>query len=418
MTIMVERTPIPDSQLRIAMLSVHSCPLGNLGAKDTGGMSVYIRELASELGKQGHLVDVYTRVHDPKDPQIMNLGQNAQLIHLRAGEEEINKLAMYSYLPDFACNLENFRKDNGRRYDLVFSHYWLSGWVGKYLQRWWDVPHIIMFHTLGAVKNTFGIGEDEAELRIETERDLARNCHRIITPTKREKEDLILHYNAPPERIGIVPCGVNLELFQPVDKKSARQKLGFTDDKIILFVGRIDPLKGIDQLIKAMTYLPNAQGLRLLIIGGDEYSQYEIGQLQKLCRDLKLQDSVTFLGLIKHEQMPYFYSAADVCVVPSYYESFGLVALESLACGTPVVATDVGDLRSVILEGETGYVVGENTPTLLADKVSLLLSKPSAGQSYALSIRASVNRFSWQNIAKAIIGECQLVLDSYCAPVN
>ena len=146
---------------RIAMLSAHSCPVGELGAQDTGGMSVYIRELACEMGKQGLTVDVYTRVHDPRDEQIVELGQNARLIHIRAGEDEkIHKLAVYPHLPDFACNLERFRKDNGVRYDLVYSHYWLSGWVGEYLRLWWDVPHVITFHTLGAVKNSVNIGEE------------------------------------------------------------------------------------------------------------------------------------------------------------------------------------------------------------------------------------------------------------------
>ena len=242
---------MPASQLRIAIISAHSCPVGTLGAKDTGGMSVYIVELARELGKQGHLVDAYTRVHDPNDPQIVDIGQNARLIHLRAGEvEQIHKLAVYSYLPDFACNLEDFRKNNGLQYDLVFSHYWLSAWVGEYLQLWWYVPHIAMFHTLGAVKNAIGIGEDEPELRIETERDLARSCHHIIAPTEKEKEELILHYGSSPERISVVPCGVNLELFQPVDKEVAKQELGFGGERIVLFVGRIEPLKGIEQLIR------------------------------------------------------------------------------------------------------------------------------------------------------------------------
>ncbi len=338
-----------SSQLRIAIISAHSCPVGTLGAKDTGGMSVYIVEIARELGKQGHLVDAYTRVHDPRDKQIYELGQNARLIHLRAGEvKQIPKLAVYSYLPEFACNLEDFRKHNDLQYDLVFSHYWLSGWVGEYLQQWWHVPHITMFHTLGAVKNAIGIGEDEPELRIETERDVARSCHHTIATTEKEKEELILHYGASPARISVIPCGVNLELFQPVDKEMAKQELGFGDDKIILFVGRIEPLKGIDQLLRAMTYLQNSQGLRLVIIGGDEHSQYEMERLQKLSRALHIEGSVTFPGLIKHEKLPYFYSAADVCVIPSYYESFGLVALESMACGTPVVATNVGGIKGVV----------------------------------------------------------------------
>jgi D-inositol-3-phosphate glycosyltransferase len=275
-----------------------------------------------------------------------------------------------------------------------------------------------MFHTLGAVKNAIGIGEDEPELRIETERDLAQNCHHIIAPTEKEKEELILHYGASPARISVIPCGVNLELFQPVDKEMAKQQLGFGDDKIILFVGRVEPLKGLDQLLKAMSYLQNSQGTKLVLIGGDENSQYEMERLQRLSRDLHIEDSVTFLGSIKQERLPYFYSAADVCVIPSYYESFGLVTLESLACGTPVVATDVGDFKSIIRQGETGYVVMDNAPHHLAEKIALLLSKPSPDMKSVLSIRESVTGFSWSNIAQQIIKQCQEVLANYFTPVH
>jgi len=336
-------------QFRIAMLSVHSCPIGNPGTKDTGGMNVYIRELAQELAAQGISVDIYTRVHDPEDTQIIELGQNTRLIHLRAGEDRyINKLAVYSHLPDFACNVENFRKHDGREYDLVFSHYWLSGCVGKSLEQWWSVPHVMMFHTLGEIKNSMGIGEYDPELRIKTEELLARDCHHIIATTKKEKEFLVQNYSASPERISVIPCGVNLNLFQPADKKIAKQQLGFDEDKIVLFVGRIEPLKGIDQLLRAIPYLENSRRIRLVIVGGGEYDQHEMKRLRKLSNDLHIEDSITFSGLIKQEELNNFYNAADVCVIPSYYESFGLVALESLACGTPVVTTNVGDLQSIV----------------------------------------------------------------------
>ena len=397
--------------LRIAMLSVHSCPIGNLGARDTGGMSVYVRELARELGKHEILVDVYTRVHDPKDDQVYKLGQNARLIHLRAGEDkDIHKLAVYPYLPDFASNLENFRKHNNLQYDLVFSHYWLSGWVGEYLQHCWNVPHVMAFHTLGAVKNAIGIGEAEPELRIETETCLARNCRHIIATTEKEKDDLIRHYGASPERISVIPCGVNLDLFQPKDREVAKQQLGFDSDKVILYVGRIEPLKGIDRLLQAVTYLQNGHGLRVVIIGGDEHSCDEMERLQKLSRALHIENSVTFLGMIRHEKLPCFYSAATACVIPSYYESFGMVALESMACGTPIVTTNVGDLKSIIRQGETGYVVIDDTPVGLADKIALLLSSPDTKS--ALSIRASVTQFGWSNIAQQIVRE---VLINYFA---
>jgi D-inositol-3-phosphate glycosyltransferase len=405
-------------KLRIAMLSAHSCPVGNLGAKDTGGMSVYIRELAHELGKQGHSVDVYTRVHDPDDAQIYYLGEQARLIHLRAGQkDDINKLILYSYLPEFTCNLENFRKDNDLRYDLVFSHYWLSGWVGEYLQQWWQVPHIAMFHTLGAVKNSIGIGEDEPELRIVTERDVVNKCHGIMATTESEKEELIHHYGATPDKVSIVPCGVNMELFQPIDKQMARRKLGLADDKIILFVGRIDPLKGIEQLLKAVPYLQSTDGLKLIVIGGGEDSRHEIDRLQRLAGELDIKDVVSFRGLVKHDELPYFYSAADACVIPSYYESFGLVAVESLACGTPVVATDVGNLKHVIRQGENGYLVVDNNPPGLAQKIDLMLSKPYFDVDSSMKIRASVNRYGWPIIAESIIEEFRHVLSSRMTPV-
>jgi D-inositol-3-phosphate glycosyltransferase len=407
-----------DNRLKIAMLSAHSCPVGNIGTKDTGGMSIYIRELARELNKRGHVVDIYTRVHDPRDPMFVSLGENARVIHIKAGEEKaIPKMAVYSYLPQFACNLENFRKQNNLQYDLVFSHYWLSAWVGEYLQQWWHVPHITMFHTLGDAKNAVGIGDTEPELRIETERQLAKSCGHIIASTEKEKERLVSQYLAAPERIGVIPGGVNLELFQSMDKALAKRQLSFNGSKIILFVGRIEPLKGISQLIKAMPYLLPAHNVKLVIIGGDEYSQYEMDSLQKLIDELHIQDSVVFLGRMTQDRLPGFYNAADVCVIPSYYESFGLVAMESLACGTPVVATDVGNFRNIIQEGKSGYILPDNSPPHLAEKIALLLAKPDSDARYTLSLRASVSRYSWSNVAEAIMQEFRLVLANHVAAI-
>ena len=407
---------MPAGQLKIAMLSVHSCPTRRLGGKDTGGMSVYIRELARELGRRGHWVDVYTRAHDPMDDQIVDLGENARLIHLEAGGvQDIHKLVVYSYLADLLCELESFAERSGLQYDLIHSHYWLSGWLGRCIQRSWDVPHITMFHTLGAVKNTIGMGEDEPELRIRAEKELAKDCHRIIAATEKEKEDLIRYYDASPETIGVIPCGVNLDLFRPVDKGIARRQLGFDDDSIILFVGRIDPLKGIDRLLMAMTYLDGRQGPRLVVVGGDDDSEAELERLQELSQELHIQDSVTFVGPVGQEELPCYYSAAHVCVIPSYHESFGLVALESLACGTPVVAAGVGGIEAVVRQGETGYVLKDNAPLRLADGIAALLSKPDAGTQSVSSTRASVLGFGWANIAEAIIEEYRQVLGNHVA---
>ena len=396
------------------MLSAHSCPMGRLGAKDTGGMSVYILELARELGKRGHLVDVFTRLHDPSDGQIIEVEENVRLIHLRAGEDgEIHKLAVYPHLPGFACHLEDFRKDSGIRYDLIHSHYWLSAWAGRFLQVWWDVPHLTMFHTVGAIKNAIGIGESEPELRIKTERCIIANSQRIIVATERERGDLVRYCGASAEGISVIPCGVNMELFQPVDREVARRELGFAgDEKHVLFVGRIEPLKGVDRLLKVMTRLSDPK-VRLWIIGGDERSRQEVERLQNLAVGLNIQEQVNFLGLVRQSELPQFYSAADVCVIPSHYESFGLVVLESLACGTPVVAADVGGARSIIRQGKTGYVVSGNAPYLLAPKIERILSRPQPNAESINSMRASIARYSWSNIATAMVAEYRAVIESY-----
>jgi len=390
------------------MLSVHSCPFGELGAENTGGMSVYIRELCKELGRRGHIVDVFTRTHEPIHDQIIEFGQNARLIHFKAGDEEdMNRLKIYPYLSEFSRQVDKFSRQNGYHYDLIHSHYWLSGLVGRQLQQWWDIPHVTMFHTLGAVKNAVDTGIREPEVRIKSEKEIIKDCHRIIAPTGREKDYLINYYNASPETISIIPCGVNLDIFRIIEKEIARNSLGFNGEGIILFVGRIVPIKGIDKLLMALNHLENIERLRLLVIGGDKNCQDEVNRLRRLSKSLKIESSVTFLGLVEQEKLPYFYSAADVCVFPSHYESFGLVALESLACGTPVVATDVGGIRSVVRDGETGYIVLDNVPQLLAEKITLALSTPRAKTDASCSIRESVFKFSWSNIAEATLQEYQ-----------
>ncbi len=401
------------------MLSVHSCPLGQLGGKDTGGMNVYVRELAQALGQQGHWVDIYTRAHDVRDEQIYYPSQNVRLIHIKAGGvKDMGKLVQYSHLPDFVSNLEDFRASHKLEYDLVHSHYWLSGQVGQWLADLWHVPNIIMFHTLGLVKNRLAVGENETELRLETEKELVRNCRRIITATEKEKGDLVAYYQASPETISVIPCGVNLELFKPAAKDSARQMLGLNGNKVILFVGRVEPLKGIDRLLEAISHLKKQPGLKLVIIGGDDSSQFELAKLRALSRDLGIKNSVSFLGSVPQKRLPLFYSAADICVVPSYYETFCLVILESLACGTPVVATNVGAAASLIQQGETGYLVADNTPYNLAQGIERLLSVKKNGAVYASSIRKSVLGFDWSNIAQALIEEYAPVLTSHLVAVS
>jgi D-inositol-3-phosphate glycosyltransferase len=296
---------MPHHPLKIAMISAHSCPFGDLGSKDTGGMSVYIREMAKSLSERGNSVDVFTRIHDARDPIFVQLDQQARIIHLKAGSPtRLSKGEVYQALPEFIANLEKFCEDNGNRYDIVFSHYWLSGLVGKHLQQKWQVPFIMMYHTLGAVKNAVGVGEKESDVRITSEMESMRDCRLILVPTEREKQNILKWYQAFPDKILVAPCGVNLEQFKPVPHEMARQKTGLNDPQILLFVGRIDPLKGLDQLLKAMALLRSHKGLKLVIIGGDEHSRPETENLNALAHQLEIQDSVTFLGMVKHDELP------------------------------------------------------------------------------------------------------------------
>ncbi len=397
-------------KLKIAMLSVHSSPIGELGTKDTGGMSVYVREVARELGNRGHLVDIYTRRSNSRQQQIAELYDNVRLIHLHAGDSgQMNKLALYAHLDEFFKELEAFRNRTSLDYDLIHSHYWLSGRVGNWAQERWEVPHVFMFHTVGAVKNSTAGSEKEPEIRMAIEKHLAKKCDRILVATDRERDHLMQHYGACNEKIGVVPCGVNLNLFRPLDKAAARQQLGFApDESIVLYVGRFAPVKGIDRLMEAIANLEHHQRLRLVIVGGDGNDARESRDFQRLAGKLSIQDSVTFVGRIEQDKLPTYYSAADVLVVPSHYESFGLVALESLASGTPVVATKVGAMESILKEGETGHVVSNGSPRLLARGIEKFISN-SNGLS-AHEVRASVTRYAWSNVASAMIDEYTAVL--------
>ena len=400
-------------KLRIAMLSVHSSPIGELGTKDTGGMSVYVRELARELGNRGHLVDIYTRQNGSPESPVATLYENVRLIHLRVGNNgHMNKLALYPHLDDFFRKLDRFRMGESLDYDVIHSHYWLSGRVGSWAQARWEVPHVFMFHTVGAVKNNTVGSEKEPELRTAVEKNLTRNCDRILVATGKERDHLLQHYGASPEIIGVVPCGVNLDLFRPLDKATARQRVGFApDESIVLFVGRFAPLKGIDRLMEAVAQLQGYQRLRLVIVGGDGPRTPEAMRLRRLSRKLGIHGSVSFVGRVEQDNLPPYYSAADVLVLPSYYESFGLVALESLASGTPVVATKVGAVENILRQGETGHVVSNGSPFSLANGIEEMISRSNPPS--AEVIRRTVLRFGWENVASAMVEEYTAVLRQY-----
>ncbi len=392
-------------RLNIAMISIHSCPLAVLGGKDTGGMNVYVREVAAELARRGHSVDIYTKAHQPEHGPPINLGRNVRIIHLDTGaDEDMPKLAIYDYIHKLTEVAENFRKYNQLQYDLIHSHYWLSGLIGQQLQSLWQMPQAVMFHTLGAIKNNLGIGEPEPDLRIESEREVIRSCQRIVASTPGELQNLVKLYDATPEKIAVIPCGVNLNLFQPVDRKLARSELGLDHQKLILFVGRMDPLKGLEQLLMALAHMDGEKPPMLLIVGGDGQSRSQMKAALEMVGRLHIEERVKFFGSVAQSRLPLFYSAADVCAIPSYYESFGMVALESLACGTPIVATDVGGMKNIVRNSEMGRIVNDNSPTNLAAEISVLIDLPKDA-STVKARQDNIADFSWTAIADKVLQE-------------
>jgi len=367
-------------------------------------MSIYLSELSRELGKTGLAIDIFTRSTSvAENGKIENLGSGVRLMYIKAGPlQSVSKEDLPDYLPEFIQTVEEFRISEELVYHIIFSHYWISGLVGQELQEYWQVPHLLMFHTLGAVKNLTGIGKIEPDMRLETEKKLAQNCSLVIVPTEREKKELTYYYEVSSEQVSVIPCGVNLDRFRPISKKEARGKTGHSpEEKVALFVGRPDPIKGLEQLLKALKSLTLETSFRLVVIGGDEK---EIFRWNSFCRDLLLPFPVTFMGTVQHQLMPYYYSAADLCVVPSYYESFGLAALEAMACGTPVVATDVGELQKIVCQGESGYLASSNDPQELAAKIEMLLTHPGGFE--PANVRDAVSNYDWSQIAGQVRRKC------------
>ena len=396
---------------RIALLSYHTSPLAPLGGRETGGLNVYVRELSRELAERGHHVDVFTRRIDGAAPALEPIAQaeggSARLVHIDAGPAQyLDKEALQPYVDDFADGVAAFAEREGVPYDVLHSHYWLSGVAGATLQRRWRVPHVSMFHTLGEVKSRSRMTELEPAARIDAERDIAREADRIVVASRDEQELLVRHYGADAGHIAVVPCGVNLDLFQPIDKEDAREQLGLRDDdRILLFVGRIEPLKGVDILLGAAAQVEAESDCFVLIIGGDSAAQDgEMAHLRLLASELGISERVNFLGAVDHEKLPLFYSAADVCVVPSFYESFGLVALEAMACGTPVVASRVGGLTATVRDGETGYLIPWRCPEPFAERIELLLGNEELRRAFGRTAREAVERFRWANVAEQVIG--------------
>lgn len=390
--------------LRVAVLSTHTCPLAPLGGWETGGMNVYVRELGRALAARGVGVDIFTRRQTADVADIVEYAPGVRVVHIDAGpHRHVDKYDVLDYLPDFACGVQRFRALTGASYDVIHSHYWLSGRLGLLFAEHWGVPLVSMFHTLAQLKNRVAESSAEREqaVRLEIERRTMAGSDRIVALTSVDRQQMIRHYGhlAP---IAVIPGGVDLQQFSPRPRLAAREALGLDPTaRIVLFVGRIQRLKGLEVLLRAFERLSDLDA-RLIIVGGQPGTSHEtreIARLQHLAARLGIAERTHFVGAVDHAQLPLYYSAADVSVMPSSYESFGLVAVESLACGTPVVATRVGGLTSIVRDGETGLLVPWRAPDLFAERLRrVLLDEPFRAR-LASQARQSVLSYDWDSIA-------------------
>ena len=360
---------------------------------------MYARELSRTLGWMGIKVDIFTRCHPGQEEEIVELAPHVRLVHLEGGPPEAPLDGLYPYLPSFCEELVRFAQEEGREYQLVHSHYWLSGWVGQRVTGKWGVPHVVSFHTLAEAKIRAKAGEKESPFRSVVEKELMASADRVIASSCHEKEAMVCLYECPRQRIEVVPCGVDLSLFRPLDIGEVRKTLGLNGEKVIVYVGRLEPLKGLELLFQSTSIMENREALKVLIIGGIARAG-EVDRLKNLSVELGIDKITEFVGVVDHRLLPLYYNAADVCVVPSYYESFGLVALEALACGTPVVASRVGGLPTVVQHGRTGYLLSWRCPEPFADSLEMILFSQGLRRSMSVAARKRAERVGWETVAE------------------
>lgn len=400
---------------RIALLSVHTSPLAPMGGAKTGGMNVYIRELARELGLKGLCVDIFTRRSSAMEQAVdASIGANTRLIALDAGPPTpLSPDEQYDHLSEFTANLMAFATLHNLRYDLVYSHYWLSGWVAAKLKEAWGLRFAHMFHTLGHMKKRIEVNEFyQPDRRIMTELNTLQAADRVIAATPAEQAQLRWLYRARRRQIAVIPPGVDTARFSKrISRKQARARLGIpADSNLLLFVGRIEPLKAVDTMLEALRVLRDRQPsllrkLRFMIVGGDPASgrNRELKRLQALSVKLGIDQLVSFVGAKEQIELPLYYAAASAVIMPSDYESFGMVALEAMSSGAPVIASQVGGLQFLVRDKETGFHIPAREPISLAECVIELLTDPSRMEDMGEAASRIAQEYAWARIAERLL---------------
>jgi glycosyltransferase involved in cell wall biosynthesis len=395
---------------RIALVSVSGDPAAEIGKEEAGGQNVYVRQVGLALAQEGWCVDMFARREDSKQPAIVQHTPNCRTIRLAAGPAKfIGRDQVFGYLPEFVQKFLEFQQQEGFEYPLVHTNYWLSSWVGMELKKHQPIKQVHTYHSLGAVKyRTVGHLPAIASTRLAVEKACLETADRIVATSPQEQEHMRSLVSAKGS-IEIVPCGTDIERLGVVNRQEARQQLGISPDaKVVLYVGRFDPRKGIETLVRAMGHQEwQGQGdVRLIIAGGYRPGQsdgMECDRIKGIVRELGLEEITTFPGRLTDSDLPIHYAAANVCVVPSHYEPFGLVAIEAMACRTPVVASQVGGLQFTVIPEITGLLVKPKDERGFAQAIDRILSNPEWGEYLGQLARQRVEiAMSWQSVASRL----------------
>ncbi|MEH2414358.1 glycosyltransferase family 4 protein [Nostoc sp.] len=395
------------TEKRIALISVHGDPAIEIGKEEAGGQNVYVRQVGEALAQLGWQVDMFTRKVSLEQDLIIQHSHNCRTIRLKAGPIEfVPRDEIFEYLPEFVDNFLKFQVQNDITYQLVHTNYWLSSWVGMELEKIQQSKQVHTYHSLGAVKyNTIENIPLIASRRLAVEKEVLEIAERIVATSPQEKEHMRSLVSTK-GNIDIIPCGADIQRFGSIAREAARHELGIDKEaKVVLYVGRFDPRKGIETLVRAVneSALGDSNNLQLIIGGGSTPGNsdgIERDRIEQIVNELGMSDFTIFAGRLSQDILPTYYAAADVCVVPSHYEPFGLVAIEAMASGTPVVASDVGGLQFTVVHEETGLLVPAQDVDAFASAIDRILLNPQWRDELAKAGRKRVeSKFSWHGVA-------------------
>ena len=404
------RIMLPKSRGKIALISVHGDPAIDIGKEEAGGQNVYVRQVGEALARQGWQVDMFTRCSDAQQEKIVEHSPNCRTIRLTAGPQRfVARQKIFNYLPEFVKAFFDYQHQQKTIYPIIHTNYWLSGWVGMEIKKLQTVQHLHTYHSLGAVKyrsvNTIPL---IAKTRLRVEKECLETADTIVATSPQEEEHM-RSLVSKKGNITVIPCGTNIECFGSVDRAAGRAKIGVSPEtKLVMYAGRFDERKGIETLVRAIAKneVKRHENLKLMIVGGStpgERDGIEKNRIASIVKELNIEDITEFVGRVQHEDLAYYYAAADVCVVPSYYEPFGLVAIEAMASRTPVIASDVGGLKFSVVDGETGLLVPPQDEMAFAKAIDSILSDEQWHQELATNARNRVEaKFSWDGVANQL----------------